>query len=142
LHCIDAHPYRNYNDYPKYTGKQDFIYLEFIENLEKSSTKDKIITHRGHTNMEIPKFEDDYFDIIYISSYYGNDGKYATENVLEDAVLSFHVLKINGYMIFNNYSWEVPNSYQRGIDGFLHGYHNRIEILGHSNEQLFVQRCK
>lgn len=85
LYCID--PWEDYNEYPEYKNEQANIYKSFINNIEKSGVKDKIIIHRGYSNLEIPKFNDEFFDIIYI------DGNHEPEYVLEDAVLSFRKLK-------------------------------------------------
>jgi len=85
LYCID--PWQDYNDYPEYKNEQHTIYKSFIDNVERSGVKDKIKINRGYSNIEIPKFEDDFFNIIYI------DGNHEPEYVLEDAVLSFRKLK-------------------------------------------------
>jgi predicted O-methyltransferase YrrM len=95
LYCID--PWEDYEDYPEYKNEQSNIYNSFINNIEKSGVKDKIIINRGYSNIEVPKFEDNFFDIIYI------DGNHEPEYVLEDAVLSFRKLKQNGIMIFDDY---------------------------------------
>jgi predicted O-methyltransferase YrrM len=132
LYCID--PWEDYNDYPEYKNQQHTIYDLFINNVEKSGVKDKIIINRGYSNNEIPKFEDNFFDIIYI------DGNHEPEYVLEDAVLSFRKLKKNGILIFDDYGWEGPDLTQRGIDGFLSGYHKKIKKLGEQNTQVFIQK--
>jgi hypothetical protein len=86
LYCID--PWEDYDDYSEYKNKQQSIYNSFINNIENSGVKDKIIIiNRGYSNLEIPKFQDNFFDIIYI------DGNHEPEYVLEDAVLSFRKLK-------------------------------------------------
>jgi predicted O-methyltransferase YrrM len=85
LYCID--PWEDYDEYPEYKKEQSSIYNSFIKNIENSGVKDKIIINRGYSNLEIPKFQDDFFDIIYI------DGNHEPEYVLEDAVLSFRKLK-------------------------------------------------
>jgi hypothetical protein len=84
----------------------------------------KIIPIRGFSNEEIPGLEDNFFDIIYI------DGNHEPEFALEDAILSFRKLKIGGYLIFDDYGFEGPDGTSKGIDGFLSGYHKRIEVLG------------
>jgi len=132
LYCID--PWEDYNEYPEYKNQQSSIYDSFINNIENSGFKEKIIINRGYSNLEIPKFEDDFFDIIYI------DGNHEPEYVLEDAVLSFRKLKKNGIMIFDDYGWGGPDLTQRGIDGFLSGYHKRIKKLGENNSQVFIQK--
>ena len=111
LYCID--PWQDYNDYPEYKNKQENTYNTFLSNIENSGQKDKIIINRGFSNQEIIKFEDNFFDIIYI------DGNHEPEYVLEDAVLSFRKLKVGGIMIFDDYGWGGPDLTKKGIDGFL-----------------------
>ena len=132
LYCID--PWEDYDEYPEYKGIQDTTYDTFMNNLENSGSADKISVHRGYSNIEVPKFQDEFFDIIYI------DGNHEPEYVLEDAVLSFRKLKKGGIMIFDDYTWGGPDMTQRGIDGFLSGYHKRIEKLGVVGDQLFLKR--
>jgi hypothetical protein len=43
-------------------------------------------------------------------------------------------------MIFDDYSWGGPDLTQRGIDGFLSGYHKRIKYLGEKNSQVFITK--
>ena len=132
LYCID--PWEDYADYPEYKNQQSSIFDTFMKNVENSGVKDKIIVKRGFSNSEIPHFTDDFFDIIYV------DGNHEPEYVLEDAVLSFRKLKKGGIMIFDDYGWGGPDLTQRGIDGFLRGYHKRIKVLGHLNTQVFVEK--
>jgi predicted O-methyltransferase YrrM len=132
LYCID--PWEDYNEYSEYKNEQSNIYSSFIHNIEQSGAKDKIIINRGYSNREIPKYEDNFFDIIYI------DGNHEPEYVLEDAVLTFRKLKKNGIMIFDDYGWGGPDLTQRGIDGFISGYHKRIHILGGINTQVFIKK--
>jgi hypothetical protein len=61
---------------------------------------------------------------------------------MEDAVLAFRKVKTGGYMIFDDYGWGGPDLTKRGIDAFLHSYFKRIEILGHSNTQIFVRKIR
>lgn len=132
LYCID--PWEDYEDYPEYKNQQHSIYKTFLDNIENSGAKDKIIINRGYSNIEIPKFQDDFFDIIYI------DGNHEPEYVLEDAVLSFRKLKKNGIMIFDDYGWGGPDLTKKGIDAFLNGYHKRIKVLGLKNTQVFITK--
>jgi predicted O-methyltransferase YrrM len=132
LYCID--PWEDYDEYHEYKNQQSTIYNSFINNIENSGCKDKIIINRGYSNFEIPKFKDNFFDIIYI------DGNHEPEYVLEDAVLSFRKLKKNGIMIFDDYGWGGPDLTQRGIDAFLLGYHKRIKYLGENASQVFITK--
>jgi predicted O-methyltransferase YrrM len=132
LYCID--PWEDYADYPEYKDMQSTIYDKCMKNIENSGVKDKIIINRGYSNSEIPKFQDEFFDIIYI------DGNHEPEYVLEDAVVSFRKLKKGGIMIFDDYGWGGPDLTQRGIDGFLSGYHKKITHLGEQATQVFIKK--
>jgi predicted O-methyltransferase YrrM len=134
LYCID--PWEDYTEYTEYKNQQSSVYSSFINNITNSGEIDKIIINRGYSNLEIPKIQDDFFDIIYI------DGNHEPEYVLEDAVLSFRKLKTNGIMIFDDYGWGGPDLTQKGIDGFLSGYHKRIQNLGERNSQVFITKLK
>lgn len=134
LYCID--PWEDYNDYPEYKNQQETTYNTFIKNIEVSGHKDKIIINRGFSNNVIPTLQDSFFDIIYI------DGNHEPEYVLEDAVLSFRKLKVGGIMIFDDYGWGGPDLTQKGIDGFLHGYHKRMTILGMRDYQVFIRKTR
>ena len=134
LYCID--PWEDYEDYPEYKNQQHTIYQTFLSNIENSGVKDKVIINRGYSNIVVPKFEDYFFDIIYI------DGNHEPEYVLEDAVLCFRKLKTGGIMIFDDYGWGGPDLTQKGIDGFLSGYHKRITYLGERESQVFIKKNK
>ena len=132
LHCID--PWQDYEEYPEYKGQQSSIYETFCKNIEQSNHMEKITVHRGYSNIIVPTLTDDLFDIIYI------DGNHEPEYVLEDAVLSFRKLKKGGILIFDDYGWGGPDLTQRGIDGFLVGYHKRITVLGTKEMQVFIRK--
>lgn len=74
------------------------------------------------------------FDFVYI------DGCHQAANVIEDAVLSFRLLKKFGVMIFDDYPWDNGVVYQppaKAIDAFLFLYADRIELL-HKDWQVAV----
>ncbi len=132
LYCGD--PWEVYNDYPEYKGRQESTYSTFLENVENSGVKERIVINRGYSNIEVPTFEDEFFDMIYI------DGNHEPEYVLEDAVLCFRKLKRGGIMIFDDYGWGGPDLTQRGIDAFLNGYYKKIQRLGIRESQVFVRK--
>jgi hypothetical protein len=132
LYCIE--PWIDYDVYSEYKNSQNTIYTTFMENVHNSGIEDKLVIIRGFSNVEIPKLEDDFFDIIYI------DGNHESEYVLEDAVLSFRKLKKGGIMIFDDYGWGGPDLTKKGIDGFLSGYHKKITLLGQLNTQVFIKK--
>ena len=132
LFCID--PWEDYEEYDEYKNEQPHIYETFNENIKNSGFQDKIIINRGYSNKEIHKFDDEFFDIIYI------DGNHEPEYVLEDAVISFRKLKVNGIMIFDDYGWGGPDLTQKGIDAFLSGYSKRIQYLKLEDHQVFIKK--
>jgi predicted O-methyltransferase YrrM len=132
LYCID--PWEDYNEYDEYKNQQPQIYNTFTENIINSGIQDKIIINRGYSNKEINKFDDNFFDIIYI------DGNHESYYVLEDAVSSFRKLKVNGIMIFDDYGWYSAHSLEKGVDAFLSVYSKRIQILGIIDHQVFIKK--
>jgi predicted O-methyltransferase YrrM len=131
IYCID--PWENNEDYNEYSGQQDENFINFKNNIKNFGIEKKVIPIRGYSATEIPKFQDDFFDIIYI------DGNHKPEFVLEDGVLSFRKLKVGGYLVFDDYNFEGkedgswtpgPNGTTRGIEAFIKGYGDRIENLG------------
>jgi predicted O-methyltransferase YrrM len=76
------------------------------------------------------------YDFIYI------DGSHKAADVLEDAVLSFRLLKVGGLLIFDDYAWngggptEFDNP-RRGIDAFYHAYGNQLKQAHVSYQAIF-----
>ena len=132
LYCVD--PWEDYAEYDEYRGEQDNIYNTFIKNISESGEKDKIIIRRGYSHIELQKFEDEFFDIIYI------DGNHEPNYTLEDGVLSFRKLKKGGIIIFDDYGWGGPEMTKKGIDGFLIGFHRKIQYLGMKESQVFIRK--
>ena len=133
---IAIDPWTDYADYPEYKGEQVTIYDAFNRNIEACGVANKVQIRRGYSNEVLPTLEDNSFDIIYI------DGNHEPEYVLEDAVLAFRKLKVGGRLIFDDYGWGGPNHTQRGIEGFLVGYHKRFNLLGQKDSQIFIEKSR
>lgn len=132
-------PWENYSEYDEYKNNQNTIYKDFLKNLSHYEYNDKITISRGYSHMIVPTFEDQMFDIIYI------DGNHRPEYILEDAVLCFRKLKVNGLMVFDDYDWTMGDENENtmhGIEAFLRGYQNRIykDDVVNINSQVFVRR--
>lgn len=132
LYCID--PWEDYDEYDEYKNEQPRNYETFIENVKNSGFEDKIITNRGFSNKEINKFDDNFFDIIYI------DGNHEADYALEDAVLSFRKLKVNGILIFDDYGWYTYHEVEKAVDAFVSAYCKRIEYLKLVDKQVFIKK--
>ena len=64
IHCID--PWIDYDNYVEYKTQQKNIYLQFNENIKNIENKDRFKIHRDFSYNILPKFENEYFDMIYI----------------------------------------------------------------------------
>ena len=77
------------------------------------------------------------FDFIYV------DGSHSADEVLADAVMSFGLLKKNGYMIFDDYLWmAAADSLDRpkmSIDAFVNLFQKHIEVKM-INYQLVIKK--
>jgi len=107
----------------------------FIENTKKY--EERIIIMEGASQYLLKGQGKDYYDFIYV------DGSHQASDVLEDAILAFPLLKENGIMIFDDYTWgqgmslyEIPMT---GINAFLNVYGNQIEIL-EKNSQVVIRK--
>lgn len=134
LYGID--PWEDYDDYIEYKGKQDNVYKTFLNNIDTSQYKDKIVINRGYSHDILDKFTDNYFDIIYI------DGNHEPDYVLKDAILSLKKVKSGGIIIFDDYTFcgDGINSTKTGIEKFISEYSHKITKLGYEEPQLFIKK--
>jgi len=99
-----------------------------INTIEKYGLKEKIIINNGNANIEIPKFQNDFFDIIHL------DGRKGPQYSLENSVLSFRKLKKDGIMIMD----------EDDCDGFIGSYSKdkNIQYLGKKQYKVFIRKIK
>ena len=116
--------------------QKENIWETFNYNINKFKNKVNIVTGYSQTILR-GMFEKEIYDMIYI------DGDHKGYSVLEDAILSFPLLKKNGLMIFDDYAWDhVPNELDRpkvGIAAFCSVYTEQISIL-HVQYQLILKK--
>jgi hypothetical protein len=136
VHCVD--PWIAYNMYPEYQGEgvMQNVYASFMKNMGQLPNSDasKVHIHRGFSADILPKFSDDYFDIIYI------DGNHEASNVLEDAVLSHKRLKPGGWLIFDDLSPNWPGV-ETGLNSFMHAYKSHYDSpVAIRGDQVFLHK--
>jgi predicted O-methyltransferase YrrM len=102
--------------------------------------------HKGFSDVELAKLivagKQGYFDFIYV------DGSHQAPDVLCDAVLSFRLLKVGGFIAFDDYLWSefVPQGTDPircpkiAIDAFTNIYCRKIRVLNLPLYQLFMQK--
>ena len=132
IYCVD--PWVDYAEYEEYKGKQHTVYEEFQANINLLAAvhKNKIVVQRGFSHEEVIKFQENYFDIIYV------DGNHEAQFVFEDASLSFRRLKVGGYIIFDDYFWS--EGVYRSIGDFYFAYQKHLKFIGSSDGQIFFQK--
>ena len=75
------------------------------------------------------------YSIIYI------DGLHMPQGALLDAVLSWHLLAVDGIMIFDDYHHpDEKQSTARGVDAFLDAYGSELEVLHSEGDQKWVRK--
>ena len=112
----------------------------YFKNIEKSGAADKVTTIQDFSQVALRDLPLDSFDIIYI------DGSHAKDDVLEDAVLSWRLLKVGGVLIFDDYTWAGhklsvdPVDYPKlAIDPFVQCFDEHLQVI-HNSRQLIVKK--
>ncbi|SJZ44962.1 Methyltransferase domain-containing protein [Enhydrobacter aerosaccus] len=97
-------------------------------NVDAVGGGGKVSFVQGMSRSALRELPLDHFDFIYV------DGAHATVEVLEDAVLSFRLLKAGGILAFDDYKWDDSRFRRDGlpkpaIDSFLKIYAKKIYVL-------------
>jgi len=94
----------------------------FLSNLEPYSRK--LTTLQATSGQALRMMTPGSFDVIYI------DGDHSAAAALEDAVLSWPLLRSGGLLIFDDYGAEDNLSWPKvGIDGFLAAYAPQLTVV-------------
>jgi hypothetical protein len=83
--------------------------------------------HIGESSDILRGFQKDTFDFAYI------DGNHMAKNVLEDAVNCAYIVKPNGYIVFDDYTWGLSEAKhcqpKTGVDGFMWAYEKYFDVV-------------
>jgi predicted O-methyltransferase YrrM len=113
----------------------------FIDNINISEQKHKVIIHQGYSYDILPILitQKNKYDFIYI------DGNHTAPFVLADAVMSWYLLKKDGILAFDDYLWVNPFfegellSPKIAIDTFTNIYKDYIFEIN-SNYQKIIKK--
>jgi hypothetical protein len=112
----------------------------YTANLRKSGQQRKVRTIVGYSQVELRRLSVDSYDIVYI------DGSHTSEDVLEDAVLGWRLVKPGGLLMFDDYEWPggdpplpLRERPRPALDVFYAFYGSRLEIV-HSDYELIFRR--
>lgn len=120
LYCVD--PWMDYDEYPEYKGYQETGWETFNRNIQKCTDSSKFVVKRGFSDVIVPTFPDQFFDLIFV------DGNHETEYVYRDGLMSLEKVKIGGYIVFDDYFHTWPQTVA-GIKKFIEKAGSRIEII-------------
>jgi predicted O-methyltransferase YrrM len=89
---------------------------------------DKVVVQKGSSHVKLREMANTpTYDIIYV------DGDHSAPSVLQDAVLSFPLLKPGGVLVFDDYLWQgQPDILDRpkiAVDAFIHIFQQKLQIL-------------
>jgi predicted O-methyltransferase YrrM len=84
------------------------------------------------------------FDWIYV------DGSHEAADVLTDAIYSFHLLRVGGILIFDDYIWrndatkgcDILNLPKPAIDAFTNIFHRKLTPIRAPLYQLYLQKMR
>lgn len=97
----------------------------FLRNTSKFGNKVKLISKETRDALKSPEVLTQKYDFIYV------DASRHSKNVLEDAILALPLLKVGGYMVFDDYTSSKDHDYvcpKKGIDAFLDIFHDELKV--------------
>jgi predicted O-methyltransferase YrrM len=108
----------------------------YEDNMLAAGAEGRFTTYADFSQNILRDLPRNYYDIIYI------DGGHSGKSVLEDAILSFRLLKVGGVMIFDDYRWftTAPRLQRPGyaINLFQEFYGEQFEVI--HNQYQFILR--
>ncbi len=129
IYCVD--PWTDYDEYPEYKGEIESAYDVFMNNMKTEKLLDKVKIYRDFSHNVVPKFKDNFFDIIFI------DGNHEPDFVYQDGVMALSKVKHGGTIVFDDYLWP---GVKEGIKKFLIDHSAQVDWIRHSISQLFVNK--
>jgi tetratricopeptide (TPR) repeat protein/capsular polysaccharide biosynthesis protein len=114
-----------------------YFQAQFKGNIAKTGVADQVIVLEGYSQELLVTLNDECYDIAYI------DGCHKPTSALQDAILSWRLVKVGGFMIFDDYEFTFPDSPEHdtkiGIDLFLEMFASQLELV-HKGYQLIVKK--
>jgi predicted O-methyltransferase YrrM len=99
----------------------------FRQNILAARSPEKVRLEIGRSQNLLRLYPANAFDFVYV------DGSHETVDVLEDAVLSFRLLRRGGIMGFDDFKWKdqaFPDATPKlAINAFLSIYGRKITVL-------------
>jgi predicted O-methyltransferase YrrM len=113
----------------------------FLENVAAAAPSGKVTLIEGPSHLALRELPAATFDFVYV------DGSHLAYAVLQDAVLSFLLLRNGGIMFFDDYFYEgyrgVAPEVERprlAINAFLEVFEGRYELLARESQVVIRRR--
>lgn len=114
-----------------------YFQQDFKGNIAKTGVAQQVIKLEGYSQDLLVNLTSEYYDIAYV------DGCHKPTSVLQDAILSWRLVKLGGLMIFDDYEFTFPDSPEQdtkiGINLFLEMFASQLEVV-HQGYQLIVKK--
>lgn len=137
IYCIDT--FLGSMEHEEDSVDMTLIKKNFHRNIKPYRNKVSVLHHSSHDALRDHHilFKSHSFDFIYI------DGSHKASDVLEDAILSFRLLKKNGIMLFDDYEWQryenpILNP-KIAIDAWLACFADQYELV-YQGWQLCIKK--
>lgn len=99
----------------------------FNKNIRATGAESKVTKLKGPSWIHLRELPCNTFDFIYI------DGSHHGRDVIEDAILSYRLLKKEGILVFDDYPWRGDAQHtvfpKDAIDAFLHLYQDHVNVI-------------
>lgn len=109
----------------------------FINNTKEHLGKLKIIKDTSYNGLLKLQNNIEYYDFIYI------DGGHTMKDVLQDAILSFPLIKKGGIIAFDDYQWSLNEPVhmrpQQGVNAFVTAYQAELNVL-YLGHQVWLEK--
>ncbi|MEG4307695.1 class I SAM-dependent methyltransferase, partial [Microcoleus sp. D3_18a_C4] len=114
-----------------------YFQQHFKGNIVKTGAAERVIELEGYSQDLLINLASEYYDVAYV------DGCHKPTSALQDAILSWRLVKVGGLMIFDDYEFTFPDSPEQdtkiGIDVFLEMFGSQLEVV-HKGYQLIVKK--
>lgn len=113
----------------------------FLHNIKATGQDKQVRIKEGFSNTSLfdKEVRDRQYDLIFI------DGNHTSKFVLEDAVLSWGLLKVGGIMVFDDYKWRLDERItlrpKMAADNFVQAYGDYLKVV-YNGYRLGVQKIK
>lgn len=151
IHCVDTWGGGvEHQEGGSFETNMNSVEARFMQNIDsamcRSPNKVELVVHKEYSDVALAKLiaegKKGYFDFVYI------DGSHQAPDVLCDAVLGFQLLKIGGYMVFDDYLWaeNLPGGMdplrcpKPAIDAFLNINCRKLIVLSAPLYQIYIQK--